>query len=185
MSILNYMPTFHVVEMNRSTGLVTGHVLSQYPADVAGANDLTIKAVAGTNGFIENGLIAGLNPDLTIGNYDATVHAQPFIIFTEELNTFMDALKYYALPLDASLVAYPRAVALYVGDVWTTDYFVGTGQGGIYATGDNFAKVVDGKLTLQQAADADTLFAVELSTLPAAGEEAVRVTYIGKPVVTA
>ena len=32
MSILNYLPTFKVVEMNRSTGLVTGHVLSQFEA---------------------------------------------------------------------------------------------------------------------------------------------------------
>jgi hypothetical protein len=31
MSILNYLPEFKVVEINRSTGLVAGHILAQFP----------------------------------------------------------------------------------------------------------------------------------------------------------
>ena len=177
MSILNYLPTFKVVEMNRSTGLVTGHVLSQFEAGT-----IATKAVTGTLGFIENGVIVGLSNDLTIENYDAEAHAQPFIVFTEELNTFMPGLKYFATPVEAD-ATYPRAVGLFVGDVWTTNNFVGTGTGGAY-NDEAFAKVASGVITLQAVADADTIFAVEESTLPT-GEEAVRVTYIGTPVVVA
>jgi len=177
MSILNYLPTFKVVEMNRSTGLVTGHVLSQFPAGT-----IATKAVTGTLGFIENGLIVGLSNDLTVENYDATAHAMPFIVFTEELNTFMSGLKYFATPVEAD-ETYPRAVGLFVGDVWTTNNFVGTGIGGAY-NNEAFAKVVNGVITLQAVANADTIFAVEESTLPAGGK-AVRVTYIGKPVIVA
>ena len=177
MSILNYLPTFKVVEMNRSTGLVTGHVLSQFKAGI-----IATKLV-GTAEFIENGIIVGLSDDLTVENYDATAHAMPFIVFVEEINTFMSGLKYFATPVEAD-ATYPRAVGLFVGDVWTTNNFVGTGTGGVYKAGDKFAKVVNGVITLQTTSDPNTIFAVEESTLPT-GEEAVRVTYIGKPVVVA
>lgn len=178
MSILNYLPTFKVVEMNRSTGLVTGHVLSQFEAGI-----IATKAVDGTLGFIENGIIVGLSNDLTVENYDPEAHSMPFIVFVEELNTFMSGLKYFATPVEAD-ATYPRAIGLFVGDVWTTNNFTGTGTGGVYATGDKFAEVVNGKIKLQQEATTTTIFAVEESTLPT-GEEAVRVTYIGKPVVVA
>lgn len=174
MGILNYLPTFKVVEINRSTGLVAGHVISQFPADVS----MTVKTV-GTVNFAENGLIVGLNSDLTVGNFDATAHAQPFLLYVEELNTFMNGLKYYATEEDADGEIYPRGIALYVGDAFTTDYFIGTGVGGAY-NDEAFAKVVDGEITLQAAADTDTLFAVEESTLPT-GEEAVKLVYIGSP----
>lgn len=176
MSILNYLPTFKVVEMNRSTGLVTGHVLSQFEAGTIATK------VVGAERFIENGIIVGLSNDLTVENYDATAHAMPFIVFVEEINTFMSGLKYYATPVESD-ATYPRAIGLFVGDVWTTNNFVGTGVGGAY-NDEAFAKVVNGVITLQAAADANTIFAVEESTLPT-GEEAVRVTYIGKPVVVA
>jgi hypothetical protein len=176
MSILNYLPTFKVVEMNRSTGLVAGHVISQFPVG-------TIATKDGDGEFIENGVIVGLTNDLTLENYDATAHSMPFIVFTEELNTFMAGLKYFAVPVEAgSADTYVRAVALYVGDVWTTNNFVGTGAGGAY-NDEAFAKVTNGIITLQAVADADTLFAVEESTMPADGSEAVKITYIGKPLV--
>jgi len=176
MGILNYLPTFKVVEMNRSTGLVTGYVLSQYQANAG----LTIKTVD-TVDFLENGLIVGLGSDLTVSNFDLSVHAQPFIVWNEELLTLFPGLKYYATEEDADGEIYPRAVALMVGDTWTTNYFLGSG-GGAFVAGDAFAKVVAGVITLQQAADANTIFAVEESTLPD-GTAAVRVTYIGQPLV--
>lgn len=176
MGILNYLPTFKVVEPNRLTAPIAGHILSQYKADAT----ITLKVVNGVN-FLENGLIVGLNKDLTIGNFDATEHAQPFLVFVEEINTFMAGLKYYATEEDADGEIYPRALGLFVGDTFTTDHFVGTGTGGAYNK-EAFAKVVNGVLTLQAAADVDTLFAVEESTLPL-GDQAVRVTYIGAPAV--
>ena len=91
----------------------------------------------------------------------------------------MAGLKYFAVPVEDE--TYVRGVALYVGDTWTTDNFVGTGAGGAY-NDEAFAKVVNGVITLQAAADTNTIFAVEESTLPAGGK-AVRITYIGHPIV--
>ena len=117
MSILNYLPEFKVVEVNRLTGLTAGHMLAQFPAD----DKITLKPV-NDNDFLENGLIVGLNKDLTIGNYNAEEHAQPFLVFNEELNTFMKGLKYYAEPVVDGEV-YPRAIGLYVGDTFTTNNY--------------------------------------------------------------
>lgn len=171
MSILNYMPTFKVIEMNRSTGLVMGHVLSQN----LGGTVLTSNTTAAPGyTFIENGIVVGLSNDRTIENFDPEKHAQPFIVFTEELNTYLDALKYFATEV-VNRVVYPRAVALYNGDVWTTNNYSGT------YTNQTYAKVVAGVLTLQASADAYTLFRVEDSSLPADGSQALRFTYIGNP----
>ena len=170
MAILNYLPEFPVVEINRSTGLVAGHVIAQTPL----APDFDgIDSINGVD-FVANGFIVGLGAGLELEAYDADDHAQPFLIFTEELNTFFDGLKWYATMEDPDEGAiYPRAIGLYVGDVFTTNNFEGE-EGA-------FAKVVDGALTLQAEADADTLFAVEESTLPT-GEEAMRFTYVGQVV---
>lgn len=171
MGILNYLPTFKVLEPNRLTALNAGHVLSQFKA----AADITTKVVNGVN-FLENGLIVGLNADLTIGNFDALEHAQPLLVFVEELNTFMAGLKYYATEEDGDGDIYPRALGLFVGDMFTTNNVDATVTGG-------FAKVVNGVLTLQAAQDADTLFIAEATTLPA-GEVAYKFTYIGTPMAT-
>ena len=171
MSILNYVPTFKVIEMNRSTGLVMGHVLSQN----LGGTVLTSNTTAAPGyTFIENGIVVGLSNDRTIENFDPEKHAQPFIVFTEELNTYLDALKYFATEV-VDRVVYPRAVALYNGDAWTTNNYSGT------YTNQKYAKVVNGVITLQAAADAYTLFAVEDSSLPSDGSQALRFTYIGNP----
>lgn len=161
MSILNYLPKFKVVEVNRLTGLIAGHMLSQFKGDA----DLTVKKV-GDAKFLENGLIVGLNDDLTVGNYDAAEHAQPFLVFNEELNTFMNGLKYYAEPVVDGEV-YPRSIGLFVGDAFTTNNYAGE-------EGD-FAAVVKGVLTL----GADGIFGAEESTLPT-GEKAYKFTYIGE-----
>lgn len=176
MAITNYLPTFAQVEMNRSAGLGAGHVLSQNVLDPT--SDLIVEK-NGTE-FLENGVIVGLNSDLTLGAYDADTHNIPFIVFTEELNTFMSGLKYFATEEDADGEIYPRAVALYVGDVWTTDKFEGD-------VTDGFATVVGGVIHTQATQDGETtegtttqdsIFAVEESTTPN-GDPAIRVTYLG------
>lgn len=169
MGILNYLPTFKIVEINRSTGLVMGHVLSQFPLDPLS----TLINSTYTTEVLENGFIVGLGEGLLVDSYDATIMAQPFLVFTEELNTFMDGLKYFATEADAEGDIYPRAIALYVGDAFTTNnYVVGT------AVAPAFAKVVNGVLTLQDTATVNTLFAVEESTLPL-GDLAYKFTYVG------
>lgn len=172
MSILNFLPTFKVVEPNRSTGLVTGYILSQYKA----AADITTKTV-NTIDFLENGLIVGLNADLTIGNFVEATHKQPFIVFAEELNTFMPGLKYFATQEDVDGEIYPRAVALMVGDTWTTNNYTGL------ATNKYAAVGADGVVETQ-AAQLNAIFAVEETTLPD-GEDAVKLTYLGAPLASA
>ena len=167
MGILNYLPTFHAVEINRSTGLVMGHVLSQ---NEAGA-DLAL-VTKGDYDFLENGVIVGLSNDRTIENYELEKHSQPFLIFSEELNDFMSGLKYFAQ--EYSTEFYPRAVALYPGDAFTTNnYSVES------ASSPAYARVVDGILTLQDSADDYTMFAVNLSSMPADGSVAVQFVYLG------
>ena len=158
MSILNYLPNFKVVEPNRMTGLIAGHMLAQFKAD---------DEIIDGKDFLENGLIVGLNKDLTIGNYVAAEHAQPFLVFNEELNTFMNGLKYYAEPVVDGEV-YPRAIGLYVGDTFTTNNYTGTG---------NFATVEKGVLKLGE----DGIFKAEETTLPT-GEKAFKFTYLGTEV---
>lgn len=171
MGILNYLPEFKIVEANRLTGLVTGHVLAQFPLDPTAA---FIKQVGTDNvEVVENGFIVGLGADLLVEAYDATAHAQPFLVFTEELNTILGGLKYFATEADADGDIYPRAIGLYVGDAFTTNNYAVAG-----AVAPKYAKVVAGVLTLQDAADADTLFAVEETTLPL-GDVAYRFIFVG------
>ena len=168
MAILNFLPEFKIVEINRSTGLVAGHVLAQFPL----ADDAGLAVEKGGVSYLENGFIVSLNTDLELVPF--TGQAQPLLVFTEELNTFFDGLKWYATMEDEEDgIIYPRAIGLFVGDAFTTNNFAGT-----YTT-QAFAKVVDGVLTLQATADGDTLFAVEESTLPT-GELALRFVYVGE-----
>lgn len=171
MGILNYLPEFKIVEANRLTGLVTGHVLAQFPLDPTAP---FIRQVGNNNvDVVENGFIVGLGKDLQIGAYDPAKHAAPFLVFTEELNTFMGGLKYYATEEDADGDIYPRAIGLFVGDVFTTNnYAVGA------AVAPKYAKVVAGVLTLQDVADANTMFVVEEATTPN-GDDAYKFVYFG------
>ena len=80
MGILNYLPEFKIVEVNRLTGLVTGHVLAQFPLNPAST---LIKQVGNDNSeVVENGFIVGLGKDLQIDAYDPAKHAAPFLFFT-------------------------------------------------------------------------------------------------------
>lgn len=186
MSILNYLPEFKVVEVNRLTGLFSGHILSQQLLDPTSVIINTTNVI----NVVENGFIVGLAADLQLDAYDATTMAQPFLVFTEEILTFMDSLKYYATEADADGDIYPRAIGLYVGDVFTTNNYnlqlpesaplAGNAATLTEATA-NFAAVINGQLHLQATRDQngfDSLFAIEESTLPD-GTIAVRATYLG------
>ncbi len=171
MAILNFLPEFKIVEINRSTGLVAGHVLAQFPL-TAGTN---LEATHGGVDYLENGFIFGLGADLELAPYDATDHAQPLLVYTEELNTFFDGLKWYATQEDEEDgIIYPRALGLFVGDAFTTNNYAVAG-----ATAPIAAEVVAGVLTLQDSVDGNTLFAVEESTLPT-GEDAYRFIFVGE-----
>lgn len=167
-----YLPTFKYMEVNDLVGLRSGHMLSQIPADAA-----ITKVSKGDAKFIENGLIVGLSATGTVENFDKSKHPVMFVHFTEELNTVVDELKYFALEAPDGEKAYPRCVALYVGDTFTTTNYDGT------LNNAKYAKVVDGVPTLQTAADDDTAFIATPSDMPN-GDEAVELTFYRMPTTT-
>lgn len=154
-----YKPNFKVLEVNNLAGLRIGHVLAQNVA----ADDIAKVEVLG-NDYIENGIIVGLGADGKIANYDATKHAQPFVHYTEELNTYLVGYDTFAVEIEDG-VAYPRCIGLYVGDTFTTDNVVA----GAVTAADCYGKVVNGIINLQAAADTDTMFIVKKTTMPAGG----------------
>ena len=157
--IMSFLPTFKVFEMNNLTGLRNGHILANMPADLENIALVT----AGGNQYVENGIILGLDADGTVSNYDPAKHDMPFVHFTEELLTYFQELRLYAEPVVDGVV-YPRCVGLYVGDTFTTNNYGGTEEGAKYA------KVVDGVLELQAAADESTMFKATASSLPDGGK---------------
>jgi hypothetical protein len=179
--------TFKVVEINNMVALRTGHMLSQI---VLPKN----KFLGGSEAYIQNGEIVFLDVDgklatlNKVGTTDGSAaitnaadvkpQLQPFLIFNEELMTgpYTD-LKYFAEVFDTDNVCYPRALALNVGDSFTTNNYVGTYAGAKYATINT-----DGKLALAAVlpttAYRGPLFAVVPGYLPDGTSEGVEFTLI-------
>jgi hypothetical protein len=156
--ITKYLPKFKVVEVNNLTGLRNGHMLSQFAADES------LATTVNGNKFIENGVIVGLSKDGKIVPYaDGTM----FVHYTEELNTFIDELQYFAVPVEGD--TYIRCIALYTGDTFTTNNVV-EGEGA-------YGKVINGKINIVDSAEG-AAFIVKKSTLPN-GEVGYECTYVG------
>lgn len=170
-----YKPGFKVLEVNNLAGLRIGHVLAQQPADAA----ITKKDVLGVK-FIENGLIVGLGATGKIENYNCDKHAIPFVHYTEELITHLVGDDMFAVEVPEEGEAYPRCIGLYVGDTFTTNNVV---KGAVDDNTLCYGKVVDGVINLQTAADNDSMFIVNKTTL-ATGEVGYECTYY-KPAVKA
>lgn len=147
--ITKFLPTFKVVEVNNLTGLRNGHVLAQFPA----AATLTKKTI-GTQDFYENGIFMSLGADGTLGNYNGV--GFPILHYTEELNTVVNGLKYFATPSNE----FPRGIMMYIGDTITTN-----NVNGVIATATH-AKLVDGVVTLQKEEDNASMFVATPTTLP-------------------
>jgi hypothetical protein len=179
MAILNFLPEFKIVEPNRLTGLVAGHVLAQFPLD----DDFAGIVTEGGVDYLSNGFILGLGATGEFAAFDAEVHAQPLLVYTEELVTFLAGNKWYANEADGENgIIYPRAIGLFVGDSFTTNNYV-LGQNVTLANAVG-AKIVGGVISLQSTADADTVFKATRATL-ATGDDAVQLTYFGTPLVVA
>jgi hypothetical protein len=119
--ITDFLPKFKVVEPNNLTGLRNGHVISQLPVTSA-----VVYGSKSTGMYIQNGSIYGLTTIGTLGKYDDTdvIKGQMLLHFTEELNTFLDELHYFAVPFNTDgEPTYIRCVALYVGDTFTTNNY--------------------------------------------------------------
>ncbi len=192
-----FLPKFKVVELNLSTAHLIGHVIAQTPAYVEAVTALSITATdtipSVTKGdgykFVENGVIVGLDAKGVLSSYDATKHSQPCLVYNDELITGpFDNLDQYAHYVEASSVnadgtrvhanpTYVRALPLYLNDAFTTNNVTDLTKDSTGA----FAKVENGKLVLQSAADKDTLFIAKKTTLPNR-EVAFEFTYVGKVV---
>ena len=127
-----------VVEANNLTGLRNGHMVAQAAFDNSEAELEKL----------ENGVILQLDAknELVL----ATGNANAFLHYSEEHMKFLDSasLDMFNVPLDKTnkVKSYPRAIALYEGDTFTTDNVAATGAipAGAYAD----VTVVNGKLTI-------------------------------------
>jgi hypothetical protein len=194
-NLYNIADTFKVLEVNNIAALRSGHMLSQV---VLPKN----KFLGGTEIYIQNGEIVFLDVDGKLATHnklgttngvtaitnaaDVKPQLQPFIIFNEELMTgpYTD-LKYFAEVFDADNVAYPRALALNIGDSFTTDNFgilAGTVDNAAYATIGVAADANIGKLVISNVlpttAYRGPLFSVVKTTLPDGQTTAMEFTVI-------
>lgn len=170
--------TFKVLEVNNSVALRSGHILSQA---VLPKN----KFLDGAQVFIQNGEIVFLDVDgklatlNKVGTTDgsaaitnaADVKPQlvPFIIFNEELMTGpLTDLKFFAEIFEADNTAFPRALALNIGDSFTTDNYVigaGTQANAAFATINGNGKIATSNV-LPTTAYRGPLLAAATSFLP-------------------
>lgn len=166
----NLLPKFKVVEVNSMAALRMGHIIAQAVAKEA---NVATKQVNGAK-FLENGIIVGLDKNGEIRNFDDAIHAQPCLVYTEELVPgAYTGLDLFAEPI-VDGICYPRLLPLYLGDAFTTDNCTGSGA---------YATVVDGQLNLTDTATG-AIFAVKEATLPN-GKSAYEFTYVGLPMANA
>lgn len=165
--MFKYFPEYSVVELNQSTGLRTGHMIAQTP-------------MSGTDGqVLENGAILSLSKAGALGLAAAT-DQEIFLHYTEEhMPGYTGAsAKYFAVPFENG-VCYPRAIALYSNDRFTTNNYELASN--VELDDAKFATVVDGKLTLAATAPASgtaPLFKVSKTTMPD-GSVGVHFVYLG------
>lgn len=160
--------TYKVVEINNMTALRSGQMAAQV---VANKKDFIGMDV------LENGLILGYKVDgeakeLRLAPY--TEGAAIFLHYTEEL--FLEnatQLNTFALEFDEEGVAYPRGLALNIGDVFTTNNVAEVTEG-IFI-------VEDGLLTAagESVVAGDHIFYGIKSYLPDGETPAVEFTYMG------
>ena len=163
--------TYKVVEINNMTALRSGQMAAQTVAIKKSFPDMEV---------LENGLILGygeVTPNggaKTLGLVPYTEGAAIFLHYTEEL--FLEnatQLNTFALEFEEG-VAYPRALALNIGDVFTTNNVKGDLAEGIFI-------VDDGLLTAagESAVAGDHIFYGIKSYLPDGETAAIEFTYMG------
>jgi hypothetical protein len=172
---------FKVVEINLSTGIRIGHIIAQQPF----ATGVAAATVKSNVGYVDNGGFFKLNEDGEVV-LPADGIGPVYLQYTEELLTDRALLADYGLPM----TDYPRLIALYTGDVFTTNNYTGTAATDAVA----YVNAATGQLTI--VADIATvelalgvgvetpIFHVTLSTLPDGTTEAAEFLYISDYVGT-
>lgn len=183
MSFLDNFKTHKVLEVNKSTGIRIGHMLAQTPF-VKPATGIAAESV-------DNGVLFTLNDNGSVKVAAAADTNPLFIHYTEEMQTlgFLNGLKYFTLNYEygegAAAYCYPRLIALYSGDTYTTDNFSVTtsgvaGEKPANASEYAFALVKDGAFEVYKAVPAGYtghVFTAVASTLPD-GSDAIEVSYV-------
>ena len=181
MNIYDLLPQFKVLEINKMVALHNAHNIAQVPTKVS-------TRPAGERKFVENGYVfylESVDGELQLVTPSAAESRQnPFLIYTEELfDGYSDELRHYATEFDEDgEKAYVRGLALYVGDVFTTNN-VNAVATGLYYLAD------DGSFTNDAASDGtgDTIntgtyegpvFHGLASTLPDGDTDAVELTLV-------
>ena len=159
------MANYKEVEANNLVGLRNGHIIAQTPLLKTDYNQAVVE-----NGliFVHNGAKLGL---MTAG----TIENVPLLHFTEELLfEGRQMLKDFAVEWNDEDIAYPRAIALYVGDTFTTNNYTGTPLATDKYTVTNgvFTKYTAGEALAHQ-------FYGVLTTLPDGVTPALELTYLG------
>jgi len=136
MNIYDLLPEFKVLEINKMVALHNAHNIAQVPTK-------TQTKTVGETKFVENGYVYFLEVGAASGELelvaptDATSKATPFLIYTEELfDGYSNELRHYATEFDADDVAYVRGLAIYVGDVFTTNNIDAIATGLYYLASD-------------------------------------------------
>lgn len=174
MNIKNLFPVFKAVEVNLSTGIRIGHMLAQHKYSYA---------KDGAKPYVENGVFFRMSkaaPDTVVLSSDINAVGPYYIHYTEELLTVVDGLKHFALEASeegSNYVCYPRLIALYSGDTFTTDNFTGTLATAKFATvGSNGVLELLSEIPAAGTKEGPLFQAVK-STMPD-GTPAVQVTVI-------
>lgn len=176
MSYYGNFSAHKVVEVNQSTGLRTGHMVAQTKF-LKGE----LQADSLDNGYILALDVAKNELKLSDGTEETL-----FMHFTEEHMPIFNhrGLKYFSVPFMKGAgedgkkdYCYPRAIAIYTNDTWTTDNFDGElPEAGAYAQ----ATVTNGKLTIGTVDAGKPVFLVRKVTLPDAQTPAGEFIYVGK-----
>lgn len=185
MNFINALTKHKIVEINKSHGLLSGHIVAQ----------AAYRQIAAET-YLDNGAILFLDQkaELTTANGTNPILKQPFLHYTEELmNGPVLGTTYFTVDLDevigATPVCYPRAIALYEGDEYTTSNFKTAIGGGLVAGTIYFGIVdpADGIVNIVAAyplpaAYTGPVFVATKDTL-AAGDAAVHLTLVEKYMV--
>lgn len=158
MNILSQLKDHKVVEANNLVGLRTGHMVAQAKFDNADELD-----------YLDNGYILELDNkgELVLSSGENAVQ---YLHYSEEHIKFLDSasLDMFTVYLDKD--AYPRAIALYDGDTFTTDNFAGD----LEEEGYTAVTIEDGVLTLDGEAGNGPI--AKAAYLPS-GKAAIQVTW--------
>lgn len=152
------------VEPNHLSGIVTGQIYAQLPAD---------SAMGDT---IENGMFAVY--DLASGKVNLTGEGEWMLVYNEEklYDERKQSHKDFALTTEQSLdgAMYPRLIKTLVGDIYTTNAFA---DGTELSVGDKLYVGSDGYLCSTQNSDSPVFQVVKEYTM-ADGQNGVKIQRI-------